>query len=322
MFLPSRNRLFLSIWNDFNKGVFSKEGKREFFHNFAAVRVVKRISSTHNTTLNSLLGEEARVISVEPVFINNLVRAEFVKVSLHENHSFADDGGRLYLYPIDDGLYHLHLLYLLPGQDMTEPEICWLQFVPEFFHMFDEQVLMENSPFRFDKTTEQQFTVCTPTKLLIDQLRTLTALTPLLQSLQLSEIALQMFRRAIESITVPFTVCPVPACRFLANDTEREKIFEAKAIMEATLDQPLTIKELSRKVAMNECYLKKGFKTLTGKTINEYQQHLRVSKAKELLQQKGQTVSEVASLLGYSSISHFSTAFKKATGLKPCELLG
>lgn len=286
------------------------------------MRTVKLISSAHTTTLDSLLGEEAKVITKEPVFINNFVRAEFVKVSLSSDHSFAEEGGRLYLYPIDDGQYHLHLLYLLPGQDMTEPEICWLQFVPEFFHMFDDEVLLENSPFRFDKTTEQQFVVCTPTKLLIEQLKSIAALTPLLQSLQLSEIALQMLRRAIESITVPFTTCPVPACRFLANDTEREKIFEAKVIMEETIDQPLTIKELSRKVAMNECYLKKGFKTLTGKTINEYQQYLRITKAKELLQQKGQTVSEVASLLGYSSISHFSTSFKKATGLKPCELLG
>ena len=32
-------------------------------------------------------------------------------------------------------------------------------------------------------------------------------------------------------------------------------------------------------------------------------------------------VTDVSSLLGYSSISHFSTAFKKHTGLKPCELL-
>ena len=286
------------------------------------MQTVKFISSTHPTTLDSLLGEEAKVIYKEPVYINNFVRAEFVKVSLSTGHSFAEEGGRLYLYPIDDGQYHLHLLYLIPGQDMTEPEICWLQFLPEFFHMFDEHALLDNSPFRFDKTTEQQFVICTPSKLLIEQLKNISALTPLLQSLQLSEITLQLLRRAIESITVPFTVCPVPACRFLAHDSEREKIFEAKAIMEEAIDQPLTIKELSRKVAMNECYIKKGFKTLIGKTINEYQQHLRISKAKELLQQKGQTVSEVASLLGYSSISHFSTAFKKATGLKPCELLG
>jgi AraC-like DNA-binding protein len=72
---------------------------------------------------------------------------------------------------------------------------------------------------------------------------------------------------------------------------------------------------------MNECYLKKGFKALVGKTIHEYQQELRISRAKVLLQHEGQSVTDVANILGYSSISHFSTAFKRVTGLKPCELL-
>jgi AraC-like DNA-binding protein len=92
-------------------------------------------------------------------------------------------------------------------------------------------------------------------------------------------------------------------------------------VITANLDNPLTIKELSRKVAMNECYLKKGFKALTGKTIHEYTQELRISKAKEMLSKEGVSVSDVANTLGFSSISHFSTAFKKATGMKPCELL-
>jgi AraC-like DNA-binding protein len=96
---------------------------------------------------------------------------------------------------------------------------------------------------------------------------------------------------------------------------------EARRVVEMHFDNPLTIKELSRKVAMNECYLKKGFKALTGKTIHEYTQDLRISKAKEMLQQQGLSVSDVANTLGFSSISHFSTAFKKATGMKPCELL-
>ena len=72
---------------------------------------------------------------------------------------------------------------------------------------------------------------------------------------------------------------------------------------------------------MNECYLKKGFKALVGKTIHEYQQEIRISRAKILLREQGKTVTEVANTLGYSSISHFSTAFKRVTGLKPCELL-
>ncbi len=92
-------------------------------------------------------------------------------------------------------------------------------------------------------------------------------------------------------------------------------------MIEQHFDKPLTIKELSRKVAMNECYLKKGFKALTGKTIHEYTQDIRITKAKELLSQQGMSVSDVANILGFSSISHFSTTFKKATGTKPCELL-
>lgn len=253
--------------------------------------------------------------------INNFIAAEFLTVS-QINIGQPEELGRLFLYPIEDGQYHLHLLYLQPGTDAVQAEVVWLQFVPPFFEQFAPATLSENTPFRFDRTTEQQFNVCIQTRTLLDQLQLTTALTPLLQCLQQTELAMQLLRRAIENVTIPFTVCAVPACRFLAHETERDKIFAARDIIEKTVDQPLTIRELSRKVAMNECYLKKGFKTLTGKTINEYQQELRIAKARVLLQQEGQTVSQVASALGYSSISHFSTAFKKATGMKPCELLG
>jgi len=46
-----------------------------------------------------------------------------------------------------------------------------------------------------------------------------------------------------------------------------------------------------------------------------------MEKARGLLYEQGISVSEVAMQMGYSCISHFSTAFKKHTGLKPCELL-
>ena len=80
-------------------------------------------------------------------------------------------------------------------------------------------------------------------------------------------------------------------------------------------------KELSRKVAINECYLKKGFKEMYGTTIFDFFQSQRMEHAKYLLYEKGLTVTDVSASLGYSSISHFSTAFKKHTGIKPCELL-
>ena len=110
-------------------------------------------------------------------------------------------------------------------------------------------------------------------------------------------------------------------CKFLANEADREKIMKAREILLQHIGEPITIKALSRKVAINECYLKKGFKEIFGTTIFDFYQGQRMEHAKYLLYDKGLSVTEVSMMLGYSSISHFSTAFKKHTGIKPCELL-
>lgn len=110
-------------------------------------------------------------------------------------------------------------------------------------------------------------------------------------------------------------------CKFLANAEDREKIIKAREVLLQHIGEPITIKALSRKVAINECYLKKGFKEIFGTTIFDFYQGQRMEHAKYLLYEKGLSVTEVSLMLGYSSISHFSTAFKKHTGIKPCELL-
>ncbi|MBI3883208.1 MAG: helix-turn-helix transcriptional regulator, partial [Sphingobacteriales bacterium] len=102
-------------------------------------------------------------------------------------------------------------------------------------------------------------------------------------------------------------------CKFLANEADREKIIKAREVLLQHIGEPLTIKALSKKVAINECYLKKGFKEMFGTTIFDFYQSQRMEHAKYLLYEKGLSVTEVSSMLGYSSISHFSTAFKKHT---------
>jgi AraC-like DNA-binding protein len=265
-------------------------------------------------------GPDARITNRERVAISNFVNAEWAHAVMPGDS--VEDNAMLYLFPVDDGKYCLQLCYLsyadAPGLNAT---ICSVQFLPEFFDQYSAEALTANLPFRFDRSTEQQFTVCTQTRTLLQQLEGATQLTTFIRSLQQGETAMHLLRRALEHITVPFTVCQVPACRFLAYESERDKIQDAVSLIQQNIDQPFTIKELARKVAMNECYLKKGFKTVTGKTIHEYQQELRIAKAKELLQQQGRSVTDVADMLGYSSISHFSTTFKRVTGMKPCELL-
>ncbi len=106
------------------------------------------------------------------------------------------------------------------------------------------------------------------------------------------------------------------SCKFLANEDDREKIIKAREILLQHISAPLTIKELSRKVAINECYLKKGFKEMFGTTIFDFFQSQRMEHAKYLLYEKGLSVTDVSGLLGYSYISHFSTAFKKTHRFK------
>jgi AraC-like DNA-binding protein len=110
------------------------------------------------------------------------------------------------------------------------------------------------------------------------------------------------------------------SCKFSLNSSDKEKIVLARKLLLQHITEPLTIRELARMVATNECYLKKGFKELYGTTIFDFFQSQRMEHAKYLLYEKGLSVTEVSDILGYSSISHFSTAFRKYTGIKPCEL--
>lgn len=271
--------------------------------------------------LQRFLGAEARVLASDMLPVSNAIHAELLEVYLPEE-TLPEDQGMLYLFPVDDGKFCLQLCYLKYADSATtSATVCSLRFLPAFFDQYPAETLMENQPFRFDQTTELQFSVCSSTRLLLDQLEQGALLTPFVRALRQTASAVSLLRTALECITVPFTVCQVPACRFLAYESERSKIMDARNLLDQHLDQPLTIRELARKVAINECYLKKGFKALVGKTIHDYQQDQRIARAKELLQQRGLSVTDVANTLGYSSISHFSTAFKRVTGMKPCELL-
>jgi hypothetical protein len=278
------------------------------------------ISQTPIAPIERILGIKAQSVQRQLLLQHRDIHAEQIQLNITELN-WSDEHAKLHLYPIADGQFCLQLLYLQYTDEPEMAEVTWVEFRPGFFEQYPFAILIHEEPFKVDHVTERQFAICGQSLALIKSLCQPSGDTEFIQTLQQTESLMHLLRRALECIKVPFTVCPVPACRFLANDYEREKIIEACKVVEQHFDRPLTIKELSRKVAMNECYLKKGFKALTGKAIHEYTQDIRISRAKEMLKQEGLSVSDVANTLGFSSISHFSTSFKKATGMKPCELL-
>ncbi len=99
---------------------------------------------------------------------------------------------------------------------------------------------------------------------------------------------------------------------------------ENKSAVEMAVDilrqewaSPPTISSLARRVGTNECYLKKGFRSRTGRSIGQYIRELRMSSALELLTTGRYSVLEIANAVGYSNPSQFSAAFKRFYGQVP-----
>lgn len=172
--------------------------------------------------------------------------------------------------------------------------------------------------FQYPSSFTRSVTLCGKTRLLLEGLLN-HSYTDSLEALFVNAQAQLLLLNTLDGLEDK--ELNVINCRFLSNEADREKVLRARDILVQHIGEPITIKQLSRKVAMNECYLKKGFKEMFGATIFEFYQGQRMEHAKSLLYEKGLSVTEVSDVLGYSSISHFSTAFKKHTGLKPCELL-
>jgi len=96
---------------------------------------------------------------------------------------------------------------------------------------------------------------------------------------------------------------------------ERDLLMQAREHLLHDLAHPPTIAELAQAIGMNQCRLKQAFKAQFGTTIYALFQRERMLRARWLLGQHN--VTETAGLLGYSNISHFSSAFRKQFGYLP-----
>lgn len=82
--------------------------------------------------------------------------------------------------------------------------------------------------------------------------------------------------------------------------------------------QPInTSAYLSEKTGYDYSYLSSLFSSVEGSTIEKYIINQKVEKIKELLVYDELSLNEISYKLGYSSVQHLSSQFKKVTGLAP-----
>ncbi|RGQ99618.1 two-component regulator propeller domain-containing protein [Bacteroides sp. AF26-7BH] len=98
-----------------------------------------------------------------------------------------------------------------------------------------------------------------------------------------------------------------------------EKLMERimKVINENISNPNLTIETITTEVGISRVHLHRKLKELTNQTTRDFIRNIRLKEAARLLSEKQYTISEIATLTGFTDPNNFSTTFKELYGMPP-----
>jgi AraC-like DNA-binding protein len=121
-------------------------------------------------------------------------------------------------------------------------------------------------------------------------------------------------------LAVTFLFQPPPEKEFFCTRQHRlaaERVEQVVFLLKQNLAEPPPLEELGRRIGCSHFYLSRIFSSHTGQTITQFLRRLRMEKAAELLRGGEYNVTEAALEVGYSSLSHFTIAFRETFGCCP-----
>ena len=101
-------------------------------------------------------------------------------------------------------------------------------------------------------------------------------------------------------------------------DADVEFLNRLRAYVEDNMDSPeLNTEALLRHLTISRsvCYAK--VKSLTGLPLKAFIKHLRIGRARQLLEQTEKPVGEIAYQTGFKTTQHFSRSFREIVGVSP-----
>ena len=106
-----------------------------------------------------------------------------------------------------------------------------------------------------------------------------------------------------------------------SSAAERAEAFveDVTLFLKENLYKHITMEDVCRQVGLSMSQLQKRFKATTGHTVMSYLSELRIEEAKYLIRQQKHNFTEIAEMLCFSSVHHFSRRFKQLTSLAPTE---
>ena len=92
---------------------------------------------------------------------------------------------------------------------------------------------------------------------------------------------------------------------------------EMLAYIQEHFTEKISLKDLSNQFHLSEKYLSRYFREHFHLTFSDYTNHLRLTCAKQLLENTKLPVTEVALCSGFPNVSYFIRMFKRQHGVSP-----
>jgi two-component system response regulator YesN len=103
------------------------------------------------------------------------------------------------------------------------------------------------------------------------------------------------------------------------GEADNRPIVCAKQYIKEHFAEQISIDDIAEIVNFNVSYFSTLFKKVTGNTYREYLRGIRMDEAKRLLKETNLSVALICDNVGYNDVKHFSSSFRKTTGVKPSE---
>lgn len=210
------------------------------------------------------------------------------------------DAGHL-LLAVGAGVYPLARLGLLDGYQVAVP---W-RWLDDFSEQFP-QVTAHSQLFMQDRQRHS----CCGGLALVDLL--LAMLSEDLGAELATSIADELFW---ERLREPSEKQRVP----LKNRSGgvHPKLAQAMRLMEENIEEPLTTDEIARRVCVSRRQLERIFRQGLNSVPSQYYLELRLTRARQLLQQTSKSIIQIGLSCGFSSGPHFSSAYRSFFGITP-----
>lgn len=104
------------------------------------------------------------------------------------------------------------------------------------------------------------------------------------------------------------------------SDEDIQRLHYGKKLIQEE-KQYLSLKELSRAIALNEYKLKYGFKKIFNISFGTMVLNEKMNEAKRLLESSELNINEISQVIGYKYPSNFTGAFKKHFRINPTDIM-